>query len=85
MHGRSGEPGRLRAVTPFRELFRHRHIADEPSAGRVILPLQRQRLVIDEPAGARELAHLARLLAGRPEFESEGLESLHHSEATIGP
>jgi hypothetical protein len=41
----------------------------------LILLLQRQRLVIDEPACARELAHLARLLAVRYEFEFVGLES----------
>jgi putative transposase len=43
----------------------------------VVLFLKRQRLVLDKPARARELAHLARLLAGRHEFELEGLKEFH--------
>lgn len=72
-----GKPRRLRAVAPLGEALLHRELADEFAARRVVFLLQRQPLVIDEPAGACELTHLARLFAGRHEFESKGLETLH--------
>ena len=41
--------------------------------------LQRQRLVVDEPAGASDAAQLPLLLAAGHQFEFEGLEALHGS------
>ncbi|MOA43122.1 hypothetical protein D3C78_1652440 [compost metagenome] len=77
MDGRFLQPSRFGTVAPGRQLFRHRHIADELAAGFAVGLLQRQRLVEHEPAGACEAAHLALLLAGRHQFVFEGLESLH--------
>jgi hypothetical protein len=62
----------------------HRHIADKFAAVAVVLVLQRQRLIEDEPARAGEAAHVARLLAGRHQFEFVGGEDLHLSEHTLG-
>ena len=39
--------------------------------------LQRQRLVVDEPARASDAAHLPLLLASGHQFEFEGLEAFH--------
>ena len=41
--------------------------------------LQRQRLVVDEPAGASDAAHLPLLLAAGYQFEFEDLAALHGS------
>lgn len=79
MHGRIGEPRRLRAVSPPGEQLAQASIAELLLAGRIALLLQRQRLVIDEPARATELAHLARLFAGGHQFEFEGLEASHET------
>jgi hypothetical protein len=65
MHRAILQPRRLRAIAPLREALCHADIGDELLPCCVILFLQRQRPVVDEPARARELAHLARLLASR--------------------
>jgi hypothetical protein len=65
-------------------VLRHPDVADKLATGLTVLLLERQSLVIDEPARARELAHLARLLASGHEFEFEGLESLHDSIMVFG-
>ncbi len=53
-------PRRISAIPPFREPLAHASEADELLPCGVVLFLKRQRLVIDKPARARELAHLAR-------------------------
>lgn len=79
MHWRILQPRRVERIAPYREVLRHHHIADELPSVRVVLPLQRQGLVVDEAARARKPAHLARLLVGGHQFEFKGLESLHVS------
>ncbi len=71
------EPRCVRPIAPCCELLSHCHVADELATGLVVLLLQRQRLVEDEPARAGETAHLALLLAAWHQFEFKGLETLH--------
>ena len=54
----------------------HRHV-DELAARFAVGLLQRQRLVVDEPACPSEAAHVALLLAVRAKLELEGLETQH--------
>src|SRR3954454_23492783 len=78
MHWAILQPRRIRAIAPLRQALRHADVADELLTGCVVFLLERQGLVIDEPACARKLAHLARLFAARHQFEFEGLESFHN-------
>jgi hypothetical protein len=80
---RSLQPSRLCIAAPGCQLLGHRDIADELAACRVVLLLQRQRLVKHEPARTREAAHLALLLAIGHEFVLEGLETLHGRNSTL--
>lgn len=77
------QPRRIGAIAPFGEPLRHADVADELPASLAILLLQRQSLVIDKPACAGELAHLARLLDGRHKLEFEGLESFYSRDYNL--
>src|SRR5690625_6854226 len=77
MHGRIGQPCGFRAIAPLGESLAQTRIAELLLALLVALFLQRQRLVVDEPARASEAAHLPRLLAVWHQFVLVGLKSLH--------
>ncbi len=71
------QPWCLRPIAPPGQQLGHGHVVDELQAGQVILFLQRQGFVVDEPASPGEAAHVALLLAIRHQFEPECLETLH--------
>lgn len=82
VHGRIGQPGRLRPIAPGRQVLGHGHVADELAACLVVGLLQCQRLVEDEPAGTSEAAHAALLLAVWHQLELKGLLALHGLKIT---
>jgi hypothetical protein len=55
-------------------------VTEEPAARLVGPHLQCQGLVEDEPAAAREAAHLSALLTVRHELKLEGLEPLYGTD-----
>ena len=71
------EPRGIWPIAPLGERFGQSHIANELAASFVIGFLQRQRLVVDEPARPGETAHIALPPALRHEFKFEGLQALH--------
>src|SRR5690625_5368501 len=77
MDRRIGQPSRFRAVAPLGEHLAQPGVAQLLLSALVALFLQRQPLVVDEPARAREAAHLPLLLAVWSEFVFEGLEALY--------
>src|SRR5690606_1726689 len=77
MGRRIGQPSRFRAVAPLGEHLAQSCVAELFLALLVALFLQRQRLVVDEPARTGEAAHLPLLLAVWSQFVFEGLEALH--------
>ncbi len=77
MDWRIRQPSRFRAVAPLSKQLAQLCVAELLLALLVALFLQRQRLVIDKPTGARETAHLAMLFSCDDQFEFEGLKSLH--------
>lgn len=62
---------------PGRELLAQPGITELGFAPLITLFLQRQGLVVDEPARSREAAHLPLLLAVWHQFVLESLEALH--------
>src|SRR5690606_2418741 len=74
MHGRIGQPCGFRAIAPLCESLAQTRIAELLLALLVALFLQRQRLVVDEPARASEAAHLPLLLAVWHQFVLVGLK-----------
>lgn len=77
MDRRIGQPNRFRAVAPLGEHLAQPGVAQLLLSALVALFLQRQPLVVDEPARAGEAAHLPLLLAVWSQFVFEGLEALH--------
>src|SRR5690606_34851433 len=75
MHRRIGQPRRFRPIAPLGKLLAQPGVAKLLLAALVALLLQRQRLVVDEPARAGEAAHLPLLLAVWSQFVLEGLEA----------
>src|SRR5690606_39812212 len=65
IHRRIGQPRRFRPIAPLGEQLAQAGVTELLLALLVALLLQRQRLVVDEPARASEAAHPALLLAGR--------------------
>lgn len=84
MDWRIREPRRFGAVAPLGEQFAQPGVAEFLLALLVARLLQRQCLVEDEPARAKEAAHIALLFAGRHRFVLEGLEALHVVHYTLG-
>lgn len=56
-------PVEARFALPLRQIRRHWHIAYELISRFVVIFLQRQRLVIDEPTRTCKATHIAHLLA----------------------
>lgn len=79
MDRRIRQPSRFCVGPPLGEQLAQTRIAQRLLAALVTLFLQRQRLVVDEPARTREAAHLPFLLAVGPKFVLEGLTSFHGS------
>src|SRR5690606_26595315 len=71
------QPSRFRAVAPLGEHLAQPGVAQLLLSALVALFLQRQPLVVDEPARTGEAAHLPLLLAVWSQFVFEGLEALH--------
>ena len=71
------QPGGFRLGLPRSEALAQAYIAQLLLAGRVVLLVQRQGLVEDEPTGASEAAPVAHLVAVGHQRES--LETQHRS------
>jgi hypothetical protein len=71
------QPRCVGTIAPPGQLLRHGDVADELAACLVIFFLQRQCLVVDEPARASETAHIALLLTIWHQFVLESLEAVH--------
>jgi hypothetical protein len=84
MHWRIRQPSGIGAVAPLGEQLAQPGIAQLLLATLVAFLLQRQRLVVDEPARAGEAAHLPLLLTVGYQFVLVGLKSLHGSIHTLG-
>ena len=69
-------------MTPLGQQLCHRHITDECATRLVVGLLQRQCLVVDEPARPGEAVHMAPLLAVGPQFVFECLQALHRANFT---